>query len=884
MRKHKKSIFLNISLLAVVLFLLSNASPGFAQDDQGWSKPVNLSRSGLATNPMLVIDFRNVLHAIWVDNVDGYKYSQSADGITWTAPQTVKFPFDKKGFPPVMIADANGSIHIFWIDSAANLFYVQTTSSDLANPSNWQVTTRLSRNVLSYDVILDSRGILHLAYIRNASTEISPAGVYYSRSIVGGGSWSESIELYESEYFRSTKPDEANVRIAVSNSASTQKVYVTWDSRSQKRVFMAVSNDSGTSWGDAQQIKGPEDTGGIDAPFNLNVASSNNKVLIMWQVGEPGSAKCSVFSQASEDGGANWGDVISVSGGLTDCPTSSKFLSQNDNYMVTILNGVGDPTLMAWNGSQWSDPQPQTQLPAFSNPLTFDAILLGCRYDLISQNRLYVVGCDQGKGGDVWFLTRPLEPVENWFSPPTIWGGPVTISGKDEKISSLLSAADAKGNIHSVWVQSAVSNAANAKTSIEYTRWNGKELTNPEAVISSLDGIPLQMAINIDSQERILLSWVNGNSGDLLFSWANLDRANLASEWETPVSLPSVSNLNESPDIVVGGSGRIVIAYAVPLNENRGIYIVQSTDSGKTWSSPIQVFDAVSAEWEKVGNPKIGLSADGVLHLIFSRNSVRKGQPVGLYYSRSVDGGITWSDAQILSEGDIQWSDIACYDNSTVHVLWQEYDGLVFANLSQLSQDSGISWSRPFDVTGVNDVSTPVALAAKGIGQLHFVQLLKDNNATTIEQDNLILQDWKWTGSNWEFASSSDVIIEGKGLDYSLAAGITSDGYLGVSVSTEYSDPENNIRNEILNFNRFLKEANTDIVAIPTIASIPTPMLLSGATEVPNVSPTQYVDLSALSNDNVPTTPLQRNIVGVVIVGVALIVIMLLLMRGRSRK
>ena len=125
----------------------------------------------------------------------------------------------------------------------------------------------------------------------------------------------------------------------------------------------------------------------------------------------------------------------------------------------------------------------------------------------------------------------------------------------------------------------------------------------------------------------------------------------------------------------------------------------------------------------------------------------------------SLDGGETWSDLQFLSEGDIQWSDIVSYDDHTVHVLWQEYDGLVFANLSQVSQDSGESWSKTFTITGVNDSSTPVVLAADEFENLHFIQLLKNNNAPTIKQENLILQDWKWNGSSWDFASSTNLVI-----------------------------------------------------------------------------------------------------------------------------
>ena len=450
---------------------------------------------------------------------------------------------------------------------------------------------------------------------------------------------------------------------------------------------------------------------------------------------------------------------------------------------------------------------------------------------------------------------------------------------KSETISSVSSLSDSKGNIHSVWAQSSLLGDGTKRIAINYAQWDGKEWTRPGPIMSSLDGVPLQMTFAIDPKDRLLLNWVDGESGELLFSWADLDHANLASEWEAPVGLPSPASLIVSSDMLVDGSGRIVVVYVIPVNENRGIYVVQSTDTGDTWSSPVPVFDAISAGWERLGDPKIGLTEDGVLHVIFSRSSERTGQPVGLYYSRSFDGGVTWDEPQSLSEREILWSDIACYDDQTVHVVWQENDGLVYANLSQISQDSGESWSKPLSVTAVNDRSTPVTLADNGMGILHFIQLLEDRNVSTVNQESLILQDWRWTGSRWETAASSDFLIEGQGISYAVAADITSTDILGVYMSARYSNSENEIQNEVLAFSRSLGESN--ISEEPIAIQIPTPANLSNDIDVPNVLPTASVDLSVLDSNDAVTSQLLRNVIGILII-LAMIVISVLLFRRRT--
>jgi hypothetical protein len=880
MKKYKNILILSLSLLIVIGMLFGFVPQGYAQADQGWTKPVNLSFSGIATNPLLVTDSNNELHAIWIDDIDGYTYSYSEDGKTWTKPIPIKYPFDIKAPRPVMFTDDKDSIHVFWIGSNKGLSYVRATPTNIADPSKWQSgTTLLAKDIVAYDVTQDSQGSLHVAYIHKLSSPDAPAGIYYRHLLTAGGGWSEEIMLYESEYFRSATETQSSIRIATSNSFPDQKVYVSWDNRSQKSVFVAVSDDSGLNWNEAQQFKGAEDTGGIDTPFNLNVAAAGNKILFTWQVGEPGTAKCEVFSQWSEDKGKSWGEIVSILDGRTDCPVSSKLTVQKDGSIVALLNGQVDSTFLAWNGKEWSNPQPQLQLPSLSNPLTLDAIHLSCRFDLIHQNRLYVVGCEQGGIGDIWFLSRSLEPVKNWFSILKTWSAPVTLSVKSETISSLSSVSDTEGVMHSIWAQSSITGDGTKKIAINYARFDGKQWTRPGLVMSALQGVPVQMSFAIDPSERLMLTWVDGESGDLLFSWANADRANLGSEWETPVILPSPSNLIVSSDIVVDAAGRIVVVYVIPVNEDRGIYVVQSTDTGKTWSSPVRVFDAVSANWERIGNPKISLTDDGALHIIFSRNTVRAGQPVGLYYSRSVNGGVTWDEPQIMSERDIQWSDIVSYDENTVQVVWQEFDGLEYANLSQVSEDSGVSWSKPLSVTAVNASSTPVALAASGSGNLHFIQLLKNSNIAAKNQENLILQDWKWTGSRWEIASSSDFVLQGLGIGYSMTADLTSLGILGVSLSAQYTDSDNSIQNEILAFNRLPEESS--ISKEPIVAVIPTPVDTTGETAIPDIVPTQTIDLSTFESEKVITPQLLWNIAGVIII-IAILVIAILLIRSRN--
>jgi len=275
-------------------------------------------------------------------------------------------------------------------------------------------------------------------------------------------------------------------------------------------------------------------------------------------------------------------------------------------------------------------------------------------------------------------------------------------------------------------VQSPSSNDGISKITIQYSRWNAGSWSEPATVFSSLSEEPLHLTTNIDGLGRLILAWVDGKTGELLFSWASSEAANRASEWKAPQYIPSIAQANSSPDILTDSSGNVLLAYAAPINERRGIYFVESSDAGTTWSKSYPIFDAASAGWDMVDQPKICLTGDGRLHALFSRYSVLadRRQSLGLYYSQSTDGGATWSEPEAVSEHPVQWSDIDCSGQQTVHRLWQEENESYFINLDQISQDGGLTWASPIYITSLSEKSTQGALISMSNAQLYFVHIV----------------------------------------------------------------------------------------------------------------------------------------------------------------
>jgi hypothetical protein len=872
MRKSKQ--MKNLGKLLVTFFVLSllgsvlnYVHPVLAQSTEGWTDPVNLSNSGSSKDPLSVIDSEGRIHVVWVDAIDGYKYAMSTDGgETWTLPQKAVFPFSPKdNIQPTFIATPNGIIYILWRDEKNALYYAQTQSTVLANSSSWTKISKISDAVMNFNGVVDSRGDLYLGYVKNLGKENSPAGVYFNR--IGGSGLTKPLNIYSSKYFRSLDATSAHVQIAVSDKENSSDVYMVWDDRPQKRIYIAKSIDGGLNWGKVYQIAGPENLSGIATPFNIDVDVEDNKVLLTWQLGQPGGI-CTEYSAWSLDGGEQFSQTVKVSDPFNLCSQASELIYKNDKISVALFNILDDISLAAWNGSTWSRLQSQNEIAAFVNPLTLDNVILGCQKTSVHANNLYIVGCDKGGGGDIWFSSRPLSSMGDWFPSSTRWSPPVEVVSIDQKISDLSSTTDGKDNVHTFWIQSPITGESGDKATIQYARWNGTDWSSPMVVISTPGGNPTQMNVMADDLGRLLVAWVNSDSGDILFSWANAENANRIAEWSTPQYIPTVSQANSSPSILADSSGRILVAYAVSINEQRGIYFVVSDDGGKSWTQPIRAFNAEAANWEMVDQPRILLTEDGRLHLLFEKYSLRGGERLseGIYYSQSIDGGRTWSKPDAVSESPVSWSQLVSSDSSTIHRMWQEYKNSELISYDQVSKDGGMTWDRPVSLSSASTETSPVTQTFDIAGKLYFLQIIDDVRMS--------IKDYIWNGSAWNSGESEELYTQNHVAPSSIVANTTSTGNIIVLVAADHPDHSDKLRNDILSISKSL-ELPKD-VQTPAIARIP---MIEPAQIMTEVTPTELssppTEIPAADTNELQSFLLRnKNLIGILFIsGIVLLTI-----------
>lgn len=871
-RKNPSLIILVLTLLLAQFF--GNVAPIRAQDSQVWSAPVNISNSGAALDPVIVVSRDGVLHAIWKMSTGGFRYSKSADGATWEPSRVVEFPFVekppesaselkvKKEYPYRLIASADGVVNVFWIDVEGNLMLARPNSTRLSAPSAWPRAIVLGEAVLNFDVDVTSTGVFHLTYARTDEQ----AGIYYRRS-PNGESWSAGVNLYSSQYINaSTNFADAHVRVSASDDPETPIVLVAWDVRPLKRIFMVSSTDGGLDFSDARQMKGPEDTGGFGIPLNVELGVAGKNLLLIWQIGEQGAAQCTYYSQSSADGGETWADPQVILDGRSLCPEQATPLLQKEGFIMLMVKFKGgDPALMVWNGVEWGAPQVQNELSSFTNPLTFDTILLECITETLSGTTLFVAGCDQGAGSDIWLTSRSLAPLDQWAGETSLWSYPTTLALKPQIISSVAQLAEAE-RVHTVWAVSPISETGAGYHSIFYARLDGSVWTTPRETISGLIGKPVDLSMAVSNDGILNVVWTDSQSGALVYTTVLADRADLRAEWTEPIALPTITRLNASPDILVDASGKVLVAYAVPFNEGRGIYLIQSAGRGSAWSLPVQIFDAVTAEWDRVDKPRISLTTDGTLHVLFSRVAQNDEGAVGLYDAQSRDGGATWTAPELVREGSITWSDMLTTDGTTLHRFWQEKRAGVVSNFHQVSPDGGATWGNATDITSVLDYVSPVSLAANTIGDLHFLRIVQGAEPSFLKSKTLVVEDWQWNGNRWTKEAFQKITIKGDQLNLFLNSGLTTTGLVSALVSSAYLDLAGTQQGQVVGLARQSEVADpaaAPYAAFVTVLQAPTPPP-TAAPVVPSSGDALPVEVSSPSQ--------YRNVAGFILV--ALIVVL----------
>lgn len=743
-------------LVFLTFILLFSALPVAAQVRDGWSSPVNLSRSGAATAPQL-IPISGGARVFWWDQFDGITMTEY-DGMDWTAPRPIPIEIigernnqvfvEEVTQMPDIVGDRRGWAHALWLsepDPETDLQALLHSYLSLG-AENWSPPTAVSTSALAWQLASGTEETLHLVYIRPAHTPAFPAGLYYRRSTDGGRNWSAPTLLHENIYVRLLEETDVHLDVA----AGTTAVQVVWEDGQQEQSFQILSMDNGVSWGEPMEINGRS-----VFPTHPQVAVSPAEDLLrFWETYEELSA-CALYQQYTTDEGATWSPPKRILQDLGYCPEQLRVISGGTDDLFLLAEGGEQPPMIARQDTKTPAKWGAPTLLSFSFPVEDNSrlvVLSDLNVALSDDGKIFIIGQEiagqeAGNYSEIWFLEHE---IATWSWEPStsdvLWS-PLTVVTREPVAPSLPTTTyDTSGRLHVFWKSFDAPNVQ--QTSLRYSRAEQEvsadgevslELSPPTTILS-WEGDASSNPTVTAADDTLHIVW---GGERILYSQAETRFAYTRNAWRPPVSLPRPgTNVAVGSPVIAAQDNAIHVVYPVPFNENRGLYYTYSNDGGISWSDAVLIVDAVEEGWHSVDQPALAVDSDGELHVTWRRSTWRAGAWIGegIYYARSFDDRTTWATPTLITHGVSHTPSIAVMPPRRVHLVWHTPPGAIE---HRWSADGGRNWLRSARVPGFQGVSGSAILLSDGA---QYLYLLGSGESSVGER---VLYSVTWYDTRW---------------------------------------------------------------------------------------------------------------------------------------
>lgn len=310
------------------------------------------------------------------------------------------------------------------------------------------------------------------------------------------------------------------------------------------------------------------------------------------------------------------------------------------------------------------------------------------------------------------------------------WAPPLNLFETEGRASEAEVVADSAGTVHVFWAYGAPGAEESGNTqAIYYARKDQTGWSTPLDILVSPGGREARFhSVTIDKAGFLHIVWSGGAA--LYYSRAYAPEAGSATAWTAPLTLASGTLIAE-PAIAVDENGNL---YAVWTQGFAGLMFAYSQNGGQRWSTP-QVIYRAAQDNELARWGRIAVDQRGRLHVALTytvrnpANTQERSDPNYLYYLRSDDGGVTWSEPFLVApEADFGEINVATFETDIVHLVWNGRAGR-HGRYHRWSQDGGQSWSSvveilapsPENPIGTGGLTGFPTLATDSTGTLHLV-------------------------------------------------------------------------------------------------------------------------------------------------------------------
>jgi len=193
--------------------------------------------------------------------------------------------------------------------------------------------------------------------------------------------------------------------------------------------------------------------------------------------------------------------------------------------------------------------------------------------------------------------------------------------------------------------------------------------------------------IAVDSNGTIYMAWEDdtATNSNILFSRST----NGGATFSAPINLSNTSGDSFNPRIAVGSAGNVNVVWEDDTPGNLDIMFSHSTNAGVSFTTPINL----SNDSADSGSPQIAVAAAGNIYVVWENDTPN----FGVLFSRSTDGGVTFSTPAVLSmntTGSFS-PQIAVDLNGNVSLVWEDDISSTSDISFSYSTDQGTTFSFP---------------------------------------------------------------------------------------------------------------------------------------------------------------------------------------------
>jgi PKD domain len=188
-----------------------------------------------------------------------------------------------------------------------------------------------------------------------------------------------------------------------------------------------------------------------------------------------------------------------------------------------------------------------------------------------------------------------------------------------------------------------------------------------------------------------------------------------AQVFSAPKNVSSNSDSSFTPQVAVDAGGSIYVVWEDDIALGSNVLFSRSADGGVTFSTPKNLSNSSGYSF----SPRIAVDARGGINVLWLNNTPGY---YAVFFSRSADGGATFSGPNNLSNGpaDTGNPEIAVDAGGNISVVW-ENDDITFGVFYTHSTDAGATFSTPVNLATNTTGSFSPQLAADGNGDIYVV-------------------------------------------------------------------------------------------------------------------------------------------------------------------